>query len=271
MPVAIANAVAPALTEGRVQPLSMDLAGNVRVLATFSGAIGAVDQGSPNTLANGWPVKVTDGTDLLLINAAGEAETEIARWIGSTAPTVGQKAMASSLPVAIASDQVTFANVYSLGIGIVGTATAPFNFLSLFNGGAGVAVLLACFYEDYSNAVATTNTERKLHRITAATGGTLFPAAGISKFDTGSPNPTLAVRFNGPAVTRSPAEPVMEFAPNHAITAVGATSPSQRSFIPDPMRWGRFYLRASEGVVIWQNSAGDADERLVMTLVWAEL
>ena len=30
------------------------------------------DQGSPNTLANAWPVKITDGTDLALVNAAGE-------------------------------------------------------------------------------------------------------------------------------------------------------------------------------------------------------
>ena len=29
-------------------------------------------QGNPNTLANAWPVKVTDGTDLALVNGSGE-------------------------------------------------------------------------------------------------------------------------------------------------------------------------------------------------------
>lgn len=30
------------------------------------------NQGDPNTLANAWPVKITDGTDLALVNASGE-------------------------------------------------------------------------------------------------------------------------------------------------------------------------------------------------------
>lgn len=34
--------------------------------------VGAVDQGNPNTAANGWPVKITDGTDIALITASGE-------------------------------------------------------------------------------------------------------------------------------------------------------------------------------------------------------
>lgn len=34
-----------------------------------------------------------------------QTSTDVAKWIGSTAPTVGQKAMASSLPIAVASDQ----------------------------------------------------------------------------------------------------------------------------------------------------------------------
>jgi hypothetical protein len=35
----------------------------------------------------------------------GRLDTNIGAWLGSTVPTVGQKAMASSLPVALASDQ----------------------------------------------------------------------------------------------------------------------------------------------------------------------
>ena len=38
---------------------------------------------------------------------AGRLDENVGAWLGSTAPTVGQKAMASSVPVALASDQST--------------------------------------------------------------------------------------------------------------------------------------------------------------------
>src|SRR5256712_1722627 len=43
--------------------------------------------------------------DRLQVDASKNLKTQTASWIGSAAPTVGQKAMASSLPVTIASDQ----------------------------------------------------------------------------------------------------------------------------------------------------------------------
>lgn len=39
------------------------------------------------------------------VDLAGNARTAIASWFGSTAPTVGQKTMANSIPVVFASDQ----------------------------------------------------------------------------------------------------------------------------------------------------------------------
>jgi hypothetical protein len=47
--------------------------------ATFSGSIsvGEVDQGIPNTVANSWPVKITDGTDTLAINPDGSLNVSI--------------------------------------------------------------------------------------------------------------------------------------------------------------------------------------------------
>lgn len=39
--------------------------------------IGKVDQGSPNTIANAWPVKVTDGTNTLAITAGGQIQTAL--------------------------------------------------------------------------------------------------------------------------------------------------------------------------------------------------
>lgn len=60
-----ANAAAPSWTEGNQGPLSVDLAGNLRIL--------------------------------------------LSSWLGSTAPTVGQKTMAASIPVVLASNQTNLA------------------------------------------------------------------------------------------------------------------------------------------------------------------
>jgi hypothetical protein len=81
-----ANAAAPTWTEGREAPLSVDLTGNLRTaisgsLPAGSNVIGHVitdsgsttvvtgtvttTQGTANTNANGWPVKITDGTNVL--------------------------------------------------------------------------------------------------------------------------------------------------------------------------------------------------------------
>jgi hypothetical protein len=49
-----------------------------------------------------------DARQIRALTSADVVSAEITKWIGSAAPTVGQKAMAASLPVAIASDQGTF-------------------------------------------------------------------------------------------------------------------------------------------------------------------
>lgn len=48
--------------------------------STFSGSIsvGEVAQGTPNSAANAWPVKITDGTDSLNINSDGSINVNIA-------------------------------------------------------------------------------------------------------------------------------------------------------------------------------------------------
>lgn len=48
-----------------------------------------------------------DPTQIRALTNADVISTEVTKWIGSTAPTVGQKAMASSLPVVVSSDQST--------------------------------------------------------------------------------------------------------------------------------------------------------------------
>lgn len=49
---------------------------NATLAVTQSGSW-SVNQGSPNTLANGWPVKLTDGTNAASINSNGTLNTEV--------------------------------------------------------------------------------------------------------------------------------------------------------------------------------------------------
>lgn len=49
---------------------------------------GTVDQGSPSTLANAWPVKVTDGTDLALVTAGGALQVDASGTIQPVSGTV---------------------------------------------------------------------------------------------------------------------------------------------------------------------------------------
>jgi hypothetical protein len=105
-----------------------------RLLVDASGTIQPVSgtvtayQGTPNSLANGWPVKVTDGTNILgtganpiRIDPTGTTTQPVSGTvtsnIGTTGGllldatftgrinTLGQKTMANSTPVVIASDQ----------------------------------------------------------------------------------------------------------------------------------------------------------------------
>ncbi len=61
--------------------------------------IGSVNQGSPTTIGNAWPVKPTDGTNIQAFTASGEAKVDL------TSFAKGQATMANSFPVVISSDQ----------------------------------------------------------------------------------------------------------------------------------------------------------------------
>lgn len=78
-----------------------------------SGTVTAT-QGTAAAATAPWAVRLSDGTNFYDGTKTGQLPTSLVggrldinagAWFGSTAPTVGQKAMASSLPVVIASDQ----------------------------------------------------------------------------------------------------------------------------------------------------------------------
>lgn len=77
--------------------------------------IGKVDQGTPNTLANGWPVKITDGLDVLGTVAnplvvdgtftPPALQNVNLTQVNGTSINLGQQVMAASIPVVLSSDE----------------------------------------------------------------------------------------------------------------------------------------------------------------------
>lgn len=77
-------------------------------------------------------VGVTDGSGNAITSTSSALDENVKSWLGSTAPTVGQKTMANSLPVAIASDQSSlksFLDILTTGtiVALNGAVTATLN------------------------------------------------------------------------------------------------------------------------------------------------
>jgi hypothetical protein len=69
------TASAPTYTNGQTSPISLTTAGEVRVNCTGCSSASTVtaNQGTANTASNGWPVKLTDGTNIQAVKAASTA------------------------------------------------------------------------------------------------------------------------------------------------------------------------------------------------------
>jgi len=115
----------------------------------------------------------------------GRLDENVGAWLGSTAPTVGQKAMASSVPVVMASNQsaipVTQAGSSEITFTVMSLNTTLSNnksLLSIFNPvGSGVKIKLREFYirNPQTSAVTGVAGDFRIYRFakaTAPTGGT---------------------------------------------------------------------------------------------------
>lgn len=94
------------------------------IRALTSADVVTANQGTANTATNGWPVKPTDGTNSQAYLSTGEAKVSVTQPLpagtnaigtvkaqlqdnAGTAITLGQKTMATSVPVVLSSDQST--------------------------------------------------------------------------------------------------------------------------------------------------------------------
>lgn len=65
------NTSLPTLTTGQQAALQVDSAGRVIIRPLTVADIITSAQGAPNTVANAWPIKITDGTDTALVSTSG--------------------------------------------------------------------------------------------------------------------------------------------------------------------------------------------------------
>jgi hypothetical protein len=94
-----------------------------KVSASSLPVVIASDQSAVPVSQSGiWSTRTQDGSGNLITSTSNALDENLKSWLGSTAPTVGQKTMANSLPVAIASDQTSLKTL--LDILTSGTITA---------------------------------------------------------------------------------------------------------------------------------------------------
>lgn len=147
------------------------------------------DQGAPNTNANAWPVKVTDGVDVVAVNPDGSINVQIGGGIANPLPvtdaaaetslasidgklnSLGQKVMTGSVPVVIASNQSAVpVSVSSLPLP-TGAATEA-TLLAFSDKTAGALVPEPFDYQDISYVGITTNIDQVIYK-TGGSGGTV--------------------------------------------------------------------------------------------------
>lgn len=150
------------------------------------------NQGTPNTDANAWPVRITDGTHDATVTAGGAlnvnisggitnplpvtdaaAEASLASIDGKT-PTEGQKTMAGSSPVVIASDQSAFPVTANAGTNLNTSALSLQSTQLVFSNKSASSFINSPFDETVITYVgATTNIATVVYKLASVTVNTL--------------------------------------------------------------------------------------------------
>lgn len=170
----------------------------------------------------------------------------------------------TAYPVRISTAR-TVVGVYSHTLVEQAGVAAANNFYSVFNPAASgrIVAIKFLYYIAYAVAITISKVSKRVYRTSAASGGTLIPAADIFKHDPAFVNPTTEIRTGNPAATLSPAtaQAGHAFPPVVVITAVGG--PFQPSFERGvPRENEEIILPAGSGIVIRQTAAGDVDETM---------
>lgn len=161
-------------------------------------------------------------------------------------------------------------NQYHLTVGpINGSASANYVYASLYNPVGSGRTLTIKRLMVRANAVAAANyVNLSVRRVTAATGGTQITATNIPKKNSDSNDSVAEVRhtnptptFSGTADSRILGQPMPGAAGNeYSVRDVTFSSGAE------PL-----VLQEGEGIALYQEAAGDVDERVQTTFEWDEV
>lgn len=202
------------------------------------GLIAASNQGAPATLANGWPVKITDGQHTAAVSSDG-------RLLTSVAPENYQFYFYSAIDLP----------------GVV----AANNFVSIFNpANSGKTIsFFALAIDSFASGSSGTAVSLKVDRITAASGGTVITAANINKLITIETDSIADVRVGNPTVTKVGSS-LYSWPPP---LATGSGAGSVTTSTPPPGQG--FFCLPGQGIVL-STSSGNVNQVWSIKATWAE-
>jgi hypothetical protein len=149
---------------------------------------------------------------------------------------------------------------------VSGSTTSSYVYHSIFNPSTSTNLMaVRRIVINWVTVAAAVYIEGALYRITAASGGTTFPATAVAKKDTSYPTPTVDIRYAGVTVT-------LENRIFNLITpgAAGQTTGIfDLSFDRDDGR-SDIILRPGQGLALRQEAAGDTDFRVSIMVEWEE-
>lgn len=158
-------------------------------------------------------------------------------------------------------------SLYTTLIGEAPGVVAANNFMSIFNPAASGKIFIfyqfVCF--PYAGAASTATANMNVHRVTAASGGSLRAASDINKFITSQANSVAEVRTGNPTVTILGTVPFLAIPP--AITSAGSGVSATVNIIPPS--GAVFHVLPGEGVVA-RTTAGDVDQLWSLGFTWGE-
>lgn len=118
--------------------------------------------------------------------------------------------------------------------------------------------------QPYAIGAASTAESITLHRITAASGGTLVSAATVNRFNPAHPNPTMQVRVNNPTVTLS------GLTIGGTAPAVGAGLGTNAALSVAASPGAPLICPPGNGICFRTNNA-DTDMRFNLSFFWIEI
>lgn len=169
---------------------------NIAQGAVLDSNTGPMIQGSVTTAS---PTYTTGQISPLSLMTTGALRIDNSSWIGSTAPTVGSKTSANSIPVVIASDQ---GNIPIVGIGTAGTPAG--NILTVQGVGGGTALPISTSSGAFTGTVVQP-TGTNLHTVVDA-GTSIIGAVNLN---TATANKTIVMKTGSLVTTAVTADQVV--------------------------------------------------------------